>query len=110
MVAPVSQRCPRCGQWFMGSDCIGGPCLDCECGLSLPEHPVPSRIQPLQGTEPSRSESGGRGDDVFPAFHDLATALRELHDFATIDTHHRYEARSRAAFEKAAKLLSKIGY
>lgn len=72
--------------------------------MHTPDH------SPLPGAEPNRSESGGGGDDVFPSAHDLATALRELHDFATIDTHHRYEARSRAAFEKAAELLNKIGY
>lgn len=29
MVMPHLQRCPECGQKFMGSDCIGYPCLDC---------------------------------------------------------------------------------
>ena len=29
MVMPVNQKCPKCGNWFMGSDCIGGPCSDC---------------------------------------------------------------------------------
>jgi hypothetical protein len=29
MVAPVRQRCPKCGDMFMGSDAIGGPCDRC---------------------------------------------------------------------------------
>lgn len=29
MVMPTRQRCPKCHQSFMGSDCIGGPCPDC---------------------------------------------------------------------------------
>lgn len=32
MVMPVSQRCPNCGNTFMGSDCIGGPCPNCDTG------------------------------------------------------------------------------
>lgn len=30
MVMPINQRCPKCGKWFMGSDCIGRACWDCE--------------------------------------------------------------------------------
>lgn len=26
---PVRQKCPKCGRSFMGSDCIGRPCMDC---------------------------------------------------------------------------------
>ncbi len=33
MVMPVMQRCPQCGMPFMGSDCIGRPCMDCEIGV-----------------------------------------------------------------------------
>jgi predicted Zn-ribbon and HTH transcriptional regulator len=29
MVMPVRQRCPECGNEFMGSDCLGMPCDDC---------------------------------------------------------------------------------
>ena len=30
MVMPVRQRCPECGGWFIGSDCLGRPCNDCQ--------------------------------------------------------------------------------
>lgn len=30
MVMPINQRCHKCGKWFMGSDCIGRACWDCE--------------------------------------------------------------------------------
>lgn len=48
MVMPVSQRCPKCGNQFMGSDAIGGLCWSCEMGEILnvpfvfwrcPDHP-----------------------------------------------------------------------
>lgn len=29
MVMPVNQRCPKCGNWFLGSDCLGSPCDSC---------------------------------------------------------------------------------
>ena len=29
MVMPVRQRCPTCGNEFMGSDCLGQPCDNC---------------------------------------------------------------------------------
>lgn len=30
MVMPVNQRCPRCGEAFMGSDALGDVCEDCK--------------------------------------------------------------------------------
>lgn len=30
MVMPVQQRCPVCRRLFMGSDCLGQPCLSCQ--------------------------------------------------------------------------------
>ena len=29
MVMPVQQACPKCGNDFMGSDCLGQPCDNC---------------------------------------------------------------------------------
>lgn len=39
----------------------------------------------------------------------LVEALRELHDFAELSTHHRHADRSQAAFARAAELLRKLG-
>ena len=41
---------------------------------------------------------------------ELAEALRELHDFAAVDSFDRYEERSRAAFTRAGELLKRVGY
>lgn len=49
-------------------------------------------------------------DDPIKAAMDLAYALRELHDFAEVDRHHRYEERSKAAFRDAAALLCRLGF
>lgn len=27
---PITQRCPICHNEFVGTDCIGQPCLECE--------------------------------------------------------------------------------
>lgn len=40
---------------------------------------------------------------------ELASALRELHDFAVADTHHRHAERSQLAFSRAAAILKKLG-
>jgi hypothetical protein len=40
---------------------------------------------------------------------ELLAALRELHDFAVVDSHFRHEERSLAAFAKAAELLERFG-
>lgn len=28
-MVPVEQKCPTCGEWFMGSDMVGFPCFEC---------------------------------------------------------------------------------
>jgi precorrin-6x reductase len=40
---------------------------------------------------------------------ELADALRELHDFSIVDTHHPYAKRSAEAFHRAGELLRRIG-
>jgi len=30
MIMPINQKCPKCGQMFMGSDCIGRSCNQCK--------------------------------------------------------------------------------
>lgn len=49
-------------------------------------------------------------DDPIKAAMDLAYALRELHDFAEVDRHYRYEERSKTAFRDAAALLNRLGF
>jgi hypothetical protein len=49
-------------------------------------------------------------DDPLKAAMDLAYALRELHDFAEVDRHYRYEERSKTAFKDASALLRRFGY
>lgn len=46
---------------------------------------------------------------LIAAAPELADALRELHDFAIVDTHHPYAKRSAEAFRKAGELLRRIG-
>lgn len=49
------------------------------------------------------------GDSILIASApELAEALRELHDFAVVDSHYRYEDRSKAAFSRAAELLKRV--
>jgi hypothetical protein len=47
-------------------------------------------------------------DCVTVTIDELADALRELHDFAIVDTHFRYAKRSAEAFHKAGELLRRI--
>lgn len=47
--------------------------------------------------------------DLIAAAPELADVLRELHDFAKVDTSFRYSGRSAAAFSKAAELLRRVG-
>lgn len=28
-MVPIEQKCPQCGDWFMGSDIVGLPCMSC---------------------------------------------------------------------------------
>lgn len=46
---------------------------------------------------------------LIEAAPELVEALRELHDFAERSTHYRHEDRSKAAFDRAAELLRKLG-
>ena len=47
---------------------------------------------------------------LMAAAPELARALRQLHDFAVVDQHHRHNAESRAAFALAAELLQRVGF
>ena len=47
---------------------------------------------------------------LMAAAPELARALRQLHDFAVPDEHHRHNAESRAAFALAAELLQRVGF
>lgn len=39
---PITQRCPICHNEFVGTDCIGQPCLECEMSELLAK---PQEIQ-----------------------------------------------------------------
>lgn len=55
MVMPVRQRCPKCGDMFMGSDSIGGSCLLCLASNSMFFKPIDGAfVEPLK-----RSIDGG---------------------------------------------------
>ena len=51
-----------------------------------------------------------RLEDKIYQDREMAKTLRELHDFAEVDSHYRHEERSKAAFAKAAELLKRIGF
>lgn len=35
MIMPIRQRCPSCGEYFMGSDAIGDDCFNCRAKINL---------------------------------------------------------------------------
>ena len=48
--------------------------------------------------------------ELMAAAPELARTLRQLHDLAVVDQHHRYHEESRAAFHAAAELLKRLGF
>lgn len=48
--------------------------------------------------------------EIMAAAPELARALRQLHDCAVVDDHHRHNEESRAAFARAAELLQRVGF
>lgn len=86
-------------------------------GASFPPDDVLGVDKPRDKSAPRSHCSAARArdhqeliDDPVKAATELAYALRELHDFAEVDRHHRYEERSKAAFRDAAALLCRLGF
>jgi len=52
----------------------------------------------------------GHAAMLIASAQELAEALRELHDFGEVSQHRRHGERSKAAFDRAAELLNRIGF
>jgi len=82
------------------SCCLYWKCVDGEWQLWCYSCGARKPLAPRELTE----------ERLYRELQEALEALRELHDFAVYDSHHRYVERSKQAFKRAAIVLNKYGH
>ena len=50
---PIEQRCPKCHKTFIGTDCIGRECIECELTALQSENPYLEKIVVVRRYNPN---------------------------------------------------------